>query len=538
LSSSGVSFRPAISTDGWILTVTGPDGFAYREEFEGEAPSFSLSSMGRGAVVDGTYDYELTAVFRFDESTRVRLQAIRDTTEPAEMEAILAEMRRKGELPESQVVTGSFRVTGGSILSDVQRDEGAYSPLGGTDSTNRDQVILDDLIVDGSLCVGFDCVNGESFGFDTIRLKENNLRIHFQDTSTTSSFPTNDWRIKINDSLDGGNSEFSIEDVDAGRTPFTIRAGAKASAIYVDSAGDVGFGTFNPVVTIHEKIGNTPTLRMEQDGSSGFTPQTWDLAGNESNFFIRDATGGSTLPFRIRPGAPTSTIDIAGSGRIGLGTSSPDEALHLTRSNGTATALFEETSSTPSGRSLLIIRNNGRVFLNYEDTQTGRVWQTSGKNSFRISLAGSGSNEFDLGTSGDLTVSGEMNAGAFNVTSSRALKEGFVPVSKREMLERLLKLPVSEWSFIDDESGTRHVGPMAEDFNSLFGLGNDFERISLNDATGVAISSIQGLYELLQERNQEIDALQLQLQERGDQIDMLNARIEALERALQEIIQR
>ena len=40
-----------------------------------------------------------------------------------------------------------------------------------------DQVILDDLIVDGSACVGQDCVNGESFGFDTIRIKENNLNI-------------------------------------------------------------------------------------------------------------------------------------------------------------------------------------------------------------------------------------------------------------------------------------------------------------------------------------------------------------------------
>ncbi|MBC8184459.1 hypothetical protein H8E88_25470 [candidate division KSB1 bacterium] len=59
-----------------------------------------------------------------------------------------------------------------------------------TPSAPPDQVILDDLIVDGSLCVGMDCVNGESFGFDTIRLKENTLRIRFIDTSSTSSFPT------------------------------------------------------------------------------------------------------------------------------------------------------------------------------------------------------------------------------------------------------------------------------------------------------------------------------------------------------------
>ena len=66
-----------------------------------------------------------------------------------------------------------------------------------------DQVILDDLIVDGSACIGFDCVNGESFGFDTLRLKENNLRIKFQDTSSSASFPSRDWQITANDSANG-----------------------------------------------------------------------------------------------------------------------------------------------------------------------------------------------------------------------------------------------------------------------------------------------------------------------------------------------
>ena len=58
-----------------------------------------------------------------------------------------------------------------------------------------DQVFIDDVIVQGSLCVGQDCSNGENFGFDTQRLKENNLRIHFNDTSASASFPSNDWRL-------------------------------------------------------------------------------------------------------------------------------------------------------------------------------------------------------------------------------------------------------------------------------------------------------------------------------------------------------
>ncbi|MEO2167220.1 MAG: hypothetical protein ABGY42_03700, partial [bacterium] len=76
-----------------------------------------------------------------------------------------------------------------------------------------DQVILDDLIVDGSTCVGMDCVNGEEFDFDTIRLKENNLRISFIDTSSTASFAGADWQIIVNDSTNGGDDYFGIADL-------------------------------------------------------------------------------------------------------------------------------------------------------------------------------------------------------------------------------------------------------------------------------------------------------------------------------------
>lgn len=94
-----------------------------------------------------------------------------------------------------------------------------------------DQVFLDDIIVDGSSCIGQDCVNGESFGFDTIRIKENNLRIKAQDTSSSASFPTNDWQITFNDSSNGGANKFSIDDIDGGRTPFTIEAGAPSHSM-------------------------------------------------------------------------------------------------------------------------------------------------------------------------------------------------------------------------------------------------------------------------------------------------------------------
>lgn len=194
----------------------------------------------------------------------------------------------------------------------------------------KDQVFVDDLIVNGSACVGQDCVNGENFGFDTGRYKENNLRIHFFDTSSSASFPSNDWRIVINDSSNGGDNYFRIEDSSAGRNPFQIDAGAPSNSLRVDAQGDVGIGTATPVLELHVTDGDSPTLRLEQNGSSGFTPQTWDVAGNETNFFVRDVTNGSNLAFRIRPGSGTDdALFIDSDGDIGMGTDNISGALHV-----------------------------------------------------------------------------------------------------------------------------------------------------------------------------------------------------------------
>ena len=112
--------------------------------------------------------------------------------------------------------------------------------------------------------------------------------------------------------------------------PFKVEAGAGNNALHVDaSGGNVGMGTATPVVELHVTDGDSPTMRLEQNGSNGWTPQTWDVAGNETNFFVRDVTNGSKLPFKIKPGAPDNSIFIKGDGFIGLGTASPEEALHV-----------------------------------------------------------------------------------------------------------------------------------------------------------------------------------------------------------------
>ncbi|AWW00196.1 hypothetical protein DJ013_19275 [Arcticibacterium luteifluviistationis] len=242
-----------------------------------------------------------------------------------------------------------------------------------------DQVFNDDLIVKGSACVGLDCVNGESFGFDTIRMKENNIRIKAQDTSSSASFPTNDWQITFNDSGNGGLNRFSVENIDTGKTPFSIIGGAPSNALYVQSNGNVGFGTSTPVVQMHSKDGNTPTLRLEQDGSAGFSAQTWDIAGNETNFFVRDATNGSKLPFRIQANASNNSIYVASDGDIGFETSTPDGQFDIAHSANANNHAFLVSPTSNVGVNI----DNGFLPNGLFDVQT-----TGGVSNFTVTETG------------------------------------------------------------------------------------------------------------------------------------------------------
>ena len=201
--------------------------------------------------------------------------------------------------------------------------------LSDQDVPRKDIIHNDDVIIDGSLNVGIDAIPNRSFGFDTQILSENNLRILFEDTSNSASFPSNDWRITINGSNNGDPNFFSIDDATGNKVPFRIDAGAPTHSLRIDAQGDVGVGTEFPVLELHITDGDSPAVRLEQNGSQGFTPQTWDVAGNETNFFIRDVTHASEIPFKIKPGAPTGSIFVAANGHVGIGTEAPSDSTRL-----------------------------------------------------------------------------------------------------------------------------------------------------------------------------------------------------------------
>ena len=330
-----------------VLRVQLPDGEIYEQAFRaGQKPVFRLAEP----AANGPYSYELRA-----------------TRDERAQSGTITVLDGAFVLPDLAETTSRRAVAANSW-----RDK----PVGNPVFTG------DTYITGGQLCVGLDCTGSEALVFKTILLKENNDFIHFEDTSTAAGFASNDWRIQVNDTFSGGANKFTIEAVTSAKVPFLIEGNTPANALYLDSTGRIGFRTSTPSVDLHVAAPATPALRLDQ--TSG-TLQAWDVGANNLHYFVRDVTAGNLQPFRIRTGAPTSSIDVASSGNVGLNCDAPGSDLVIASGAG---------CSNPSSS------------LNAGDTQ-------------------------------------------FTAASSRTFKENLAPVDVPDVLEKIESIDVYQYDFIN-----------------------------------------------------------------------------------------
>jgi hypothetical protein len=403
--------------------------------------------------------------------------------------------------------------------------------------TARDQVIPDDLIVQGSECVGLDCVNNEAFGFSTIILKENNLRIKFFDTST-GTFPSNDWTLEANSSANGGTNHFAIVDDDGGRVPFKIIAGAPTNSLFVKGTGDIGIGTDNPVLEVHVADGDSPALRLEQNNSSGFTPQTWDIAGNEANFFVRDVTNGSRLPFKILPGAPTNSLYIKGDGNVGIGTASPAAKLHISSTSASVDELFHVQGAGTVLTRLESSDGGALQFRMKTDNGDNRRFvgeDNSGVVQSQLALRNGGLVDFYATTTATFT---RVTAGSTGLTasSSRSLKNNITKLDVPDILDKIAAVPVTTYNWkrelVGDKIAKKKViGLIAQDFYSVLESGNSNE-INGQDVQMALWMGVQALHKKDQNLTDRMEEKDIRIAELEDQVNELNTRLNELSELL------
>ena len=244
----------------------------------------------------------------------------------------------------------------------------------------------------------------------------------------------------------------------------------------------------------------------------------WAMEGGEpvANAFAVSygAPSFNTHPFVIEDGAPENSLRITPDGRIGLGTATPE---------------YDLTIADPDGNGLVVVALSPAL-------GAAQTWAlTASSSSFEVLDITNDVYPLIISTNSPNQIAmlsqGIFLRGSVIQLSSRESKTDFRQVEPRQVLAKVLDLPVAYWRYKTEEDDVRHLGPMAEDFHAAFGLGPNDQGIPLLDAGGVALAAIQGLKAeqdermagLIAEKGREIAVLEGELAELRELVSQLMA---------------
>jgi hypothetical protein len=308
----------------------------------------------------------------------------------------------------------------------------------------------------------------------------------------------------------------SLNSIGAGVSSATIGGGGNNTVFNTVNAtgGTIGGGDNNSIAT---GAGNSTIGGGYNNRING--PSTYStIAGGDLNDI--GPTGGPNANYatiggghfnKILANAHSALIS-GGSGNqvtSAFGTVGGGEANQATGAWGTVPGGDQNTASYnafAAGHRAKAIHQGTFVWAD----STGADFASTGANQFLIRASGNvGINKNNPATA--LDVNGTVSATAFNTTSDRNAKENFEAVDAKGILAKLAALPVSQWNFKGD-SKVRHIGPTAQDFHAAFRAGSDEKHIATVDADGVALAAIQGLNEIVKEKDAKIVDLEKRLE--------------------------
>ncbi len=319
-----------------------------------------------------------------------------------------------------------------------------------------------------------------------------------------------------------------------------------ANQFLIRAAGGVGIGTNNP---------SNATLHVDR-----VFPTTWNTGGAAARITFSD----------LQPDQPTAAsygLDVLSTTRVNkggqIGVSGVTSFNYGGVQNGIATGRLGQSSGFSGngamigvlgGSSVTALRNIGASTsfgvgghfsaappsapLSLDGTgayYVGGVYATVGGTQPINGSAGTGVVAAVIGRDLNPVTStvphyagyfeGNVHATGLITNSDRSAKQNFKSVDPYEILARVAQLEITQWNFKHDGPEVDHMGPMAQDFHAAFGLGSTEKGIATVDADGVALAAIQGLHDLVEEKDCRIGELE-------DQNRQLEARLSAIERIL------
>ncbi len=189
--------------------------------------------------------------------------------------------------------------------------------------------------------------------------------------------------------------------------------------------------------------------------------------------------------------------------------------------------------SFAAGRQAKVRRNDQGTFVWADNMPADFI--SSGTNQFLVRASGgmwfgiTSAPSIPAGRFINTSTGGYLSTGGtWTDLSDREAKENFEPLDARVVLERLTGMPITRWNFKVQRASARHIGPTAQDFHAAFGTGEDEKHLAPLDTAGVALAAIQGLYEIVQEKNCEVEELGSEISNLKSEISELKEIVNAL----------
>lgn len=223
---------------------------------------------------------------------------------------------------------------------------------------------------------------------------------------------------------------------------------------------------------------------------------------------------------------------------VGVGTNSPQSQIHVsgsdTQANGGTSAIeITNTASTNDKDWWMRVgapgtnTPNGGLSLGDDDA----YW-------FVVTFNGNfglGLNVTNPTKALQMADGAYENGGDWTNASDRNLKENFNPIDNAQILSKIDGMAIESWNYKSEGKAVRHLGPVAQDFYTAFGLGHDDKHISTVDEGGVALAAVQELYRMVVKKGAEVAALTEASREKDAQIQELKVEVAQLQKLEQTV---
>ena len=349
----------------------------------------------------------------------------------------------------------------------------------------------------------------------------------------------------------------------AGRIAKFTGAATIGNSVITESAGKIGIGTAAPTSTLHvnSTAANSPAILANNNASGGIGVKgrsfqasgiaVWGehtgggpgvvgtsgsgvgVEGNSGSG--RGVSGTSVNNYGVRGYSSQSsgvigessrstgvsgiggTNGVSGASTNGIGvraTSTGGIGVRAISTNGIG---VEASSTGGIGVNAYSTKNDGVVGVSFDNAHAGVVGSHPGSGN---GVYGESHSGFAGYFAGVVVATGGVSNG-----SDRNLKANFSTVNPRSILDRLSAIPIQTWSYKSESDAVRHIGPMAQDFSAAFGVGSDDKHISTVDADGVTMAAIQGLYQMMQEKDKQIETLTHKVEQQQAQLNQVKRTI-------------